>query len=65
MNGLPSGVVDWSSSYLPTMNEVRYVACGCVLRQNQRVQPARFCVVRTSVPFEIATASFGTSMETS
>jgi hypothetical protein len=32
MKGLPSAVVDWFSSYLPTMNDVRYVACCFVLR---------------------------------
>ena len=65
MNGLPSGVVDSTTSYLPTMNDVRYVACGFVLRHCQRVQPARCFVLRTSVPLEIAALSSGASIETS
>src|SRR6188508_2872252 len=65
MNGLPSGVVDWLTSNLPTSRDVRYVACGCVLRQFQRVQPARFLLLLTSVPLDSAATSSGTSTETS
>jgi hypothetical protein len=65
MNGCPSGVVCSCTSYLPTSSDVRYVACGLVLRQFHRVQPGRCCVLRTSVPLDSATTSFGTSTDTS
>src|ERR1044072_6934126 len=65
MNGWPSGVFAERTSYCPIVMNVRYGACGLVLRQSHRTMPAVVCSLRTSAPLASASTPLGTAIDTS
>src|SRR5882757_2278572 len=64
ITGEPSGPVAERMSYLPMAMNVRYVACGLVLRQFHRVCPSRLLEL-TSTPLDTTWVPSGTATDTS
>jgi hypothetical protein len=64
ITGEPSGPVAERMSYLPMAMNVRYVACGLVLRQFHRVCPSLLDEL-TSTPLDTTWVPSGTATDTS